>query len=263
MAHSNDMTELLDKIEMELELEMLTPHLPENLAKKSWSKVIEKKSLPTFSRYYPNRLRMQINEETCNKKKDKTDTVWYYIKPEILQGCKLLGIYDIDWTDHTTFNSSLGTANIIGNYYYPSVACPTETMNSVLALQMNADMASLYNRGIYIDFQYPDRFALKGLANTNYDLERFVVILLVEHASISTISPTKMEIFEELTYCDVAKKLAGNLKYVDGLQTVFFNLDLKIDELKQRAEARKDVIDQLKDAYVSTSNDNIPYIWTV
>ena len=263
MAHSNDVTRLLNKIERHLEIKLLEPHLPKGYRKEDWWEVIEEESLVAFSRYYPNALRMMINEETCYKKKDEADTLWYYIKDEVLQGCKLLGIKDIDWTDHTTANASLGTSTMLGNYYYPSMACPTETFETVLGLQMNADMASLYNRGIYIDFQYPNRFALKGLANTSYDLERFVVILLVEHASLSTISPTKMETFEDLCYADIAQYLLGCLKYMEGLNTAYIDLDLKIAKLEEIANTRDNVIEKIRDSYVSTSNDNIPYIWTV
>ena len=183
MAHANDMTLLLNKIERRLQVQMMVPHLPAGYTKeKDWPVVIREDSLVEFSRWFPYRFKMQINESTCYKKEDETGNLWYYIKDEVLQGCKLL-----DWTDHTTANASLGVSTMLGNYYYPSMACPTETFDSILGLQMNADMASLYNRGIYIDFQYPNRFCLKGLANTNYDLERFVVILLIEHSDINTI----------------------------------------------------------------------------
>jgi hypothetical protein len=180
-----------------------------------------------------------------------------------LQGTKLLGIMDIDWQDHTTANSSLGATSIGGGYYYPNFACPVETFNSIIMLQGNADMASLYNRGIYIDFEYPNRFCLKGLGNTNYDLSRFVVLLLVQHVSISTISPTMMSIFESLATADIARFLYANLKYFDGLETAYVNIDMKLSELNDEANKREQVIDKLEQSYVSTSNGNIPYILTV
>ena len=124
-------------------------------------------------------------------------------------------------------------------------------------------MASLYNRGIYIQFDYPNRFCLRGLGNTNYDLEKFVVKLLVEHKSLITISPTKMETFESLATADVANFLYMNLRYYDGLETTYLNIDLKLSELNDAANKREQIIEYLKDSYVSTSNDNIPYIWTV
>ena len=263
MAIANDMTLLLNKIENRLGLIPITPNLPEFCTKDKWADVIKNDTMVTFSRYYPHRFKIVIDDTTCHKMKDKSGVVWYYIKDEILEGAKLLGIEDIDWQDHTTSNSSLGATSIGGGYFYPSFACPVETFNSVAMLQANADMSSLYNRGIYIDFQYPNRFSLKGLGNTNYDLNSFVIILLVQHSSLITISPTKMETFEALAQADVAKFLYNNLRYYDNLETIYINIDLKLDQLNSEADKRDNIIDYLKESYVSTSNDNIPYIWTI
>lgn len=263
MAVANDMTLLLNKIERRLGLTPIVPNLPENLKKEKWADVIKEDTMVTFSRYYPNELRMVISDETCEKKRDDSGVVWYYIKEEVLQGAKLLGIYDIDWQDHTTANSSLGATSIGGGYYYPSFACPVETFNSVVMLQGMADMASLYNRGIFIDFQYPNRFALKGLGNTNYDLDKFVVKLLVQHESLITISPTKMETFEALAQADIANFLYMNLRYYDNLETTYLNIDLKLSELNDAANKREQIIEFLKDSYVNPSNDNSPIIFTV
>lgn len=262
MAMSNDMTALLNKVERRLGLMPLLPHLPEYANKSKWGDVIQDDTLVTFSRYYPNRFKMIINDDTCYKK-EENGTLYYYIKDEILEGVKLLGIMDIDWMDNTTNNSSLGATSLGGGYYYPSFACPAATFESVLSLQMNADMASLYNRGLYINFEYPNRFSLKGLGNTDYDLNQFSVILLVQHMSLSTISPTKMEIFEALAQADIAKFLYMNLRYYDGLETAYVNIDLKLSELQDEMNKRENIIEKLQESYVSTSNDQCPIIWTV
>ena len=262
MALANDMSRLLDKLENRLGLHALVPHLPDWCNKEAWANVIKTDTMVTFSRYYPHRFKMIINDETCDKKKEN-GTTWYYIKDEILQGAKLLGIMDIDWTDHTMNNASLGATSIGGGYYYPNMACPAATFESVIGLQMQADMNSLYNRGIYIDFEYPNRFALKGLGNTDYDLKSFSVILLVEHSNLVTISPTKQEIFEALAQADVARFLYNNLKYYDGFETAYINIDLKLSELDEEAGKRENVIDKLQESYVSSSNDQCPMIWCV
>ena len=262
MALANDMTKLLNKIEKRLGLTLLTPYLPKGMQKSDWADIIMDDTIVTFSRYFPNEFKMLINENTVDKKKEG-NVMWYYIKDEILQGCELLGIKDIDWMDSSSNNSSL-TNGSTGNYYYPSgMPCPAATFESILSLQMAADFASLYNRGIYIDFQYPNRFALKGIGNTNYDLNSFVVILLVQHNSLSTISPTKMETFEKLAQIDIAKFLYMNLRYVDGLETVYVNIDLKLSELQDEANKRDDLIEELKNANVSMANDSVPAIWTI
>ena len=261
MALANDMTALLNKIERRLGLIPLVPHIPEGMQKSDWADVIMEDSIVTFSRYFPNQFKMLINDQTVDKKKED-NVMWYYIKDEILQGCKLLGIKDIDWMDSSSRNSSL-TNGSTGNYYYPSgMPCPAATFESILSLQFAADFASLYNRGIYIDFQYPNRFALKGIGNTNYDLNSFVVILLVQHNSLSTISPTKMELFEKLCQSDIANFLYMNLRYYDGLDTAYVNIDLKLSELQEWAQKKESIIEEFENSYVTMANDSIPAIWT-
>lgn len=259
---ANDMSALLNKVSKRLGLLPLEPHLPDFAKKDKWADVILQDTMVTFSRYYPNKFPFIVDETTCDKKVENGVT-YYYIKDEILKGVKLLGLLDIDWTDKTTKNSSLGATSLGGGYFYPSFACPESTFQSVLQLQMQADISSLYNRGLFIDFQYPNRFSVKGLGNTNYDLKSFVVNLLVEHYSLSTISPTKMEIFEALAQADIAKFLYMNLRYFDGLETVFINIDLKLNELYDESNKRENIIEEIKNSYVSTSSDTVPYIWTV
>ena len=258
----NGYTYLIKKIARKLGLLPIIPHLPEWCNVNKWVEVIQEDSLVTFSRFFPYAFKMQINKETCNKKFDEQRVMWYYIKDEVLQGAKLLGIKDIDWMDTSSNNSSLG-ASSVGNYFYPSFSCPIGTFESILSLQMAADMNSLYNRGIWIDFQYPNRFALRGIGNTNYDLNSFSVILLVEHSNLSTISPTKMETFESLAMADVAKFLYENLKYWDGLETAFVNVDMKLSELNDEANKRDQIIETLDQAHVSMSNDMVSAIWSV
>jgi len=46
------------------------------------------------------------------------------------------------------------------------------------------------------------------------------------------------------------------------LETAYINLDLKLSELNDAAGKRESIIDYLKESAVSSSNDNIPYIFS-
>lgn len=259
---SNDMTLLIKKISRRLGLIPLEAHLPEFCNKDKWIDVIMEDTLVTFSRFFPNKFKMYVTDETCFKKYDESHVLWYYIKDEILQGAKLLGMRDIDFMDTSNNNNSLG-ATSQNNYFYPAASCPVGLFEDLTALQLAADFNSLYNRTLYIDFRYPNKFAIKGIGNTNYDLSRFTVVLLVQHCSLSTISPTMMETFENLAIADVAKFLYENLKYYDGLDTAFVSIDMKLSELNDEANKRDSIIEQLDIAHVSASSDTTPYIFTV
>ena len=261
MALANDMTSLLKKIERRLGLLPLTPHLPADYGKEAWADVILSDTMETFSRYFPHKLRFVVSDETCNKRKENGKTVWY-IKDELLKGVKLLGVIDIDWQDTSADNISLGQTAGYG-YYVPNYGGIEDTITAFASYQSAADTASLYNNNIYLDFTYPNKISISRAGNIDVNLNSFVVNLLIQHNTLTTISPTKMEIFEDLAIADVANFLHMNLRYFDNLETVFVNIDLKLNELESIAGKRESILDEIKNSYVSAANDNIPYIMTV
>ena len=261
MALANDMGLLLTKIERRLGLLPLTPHLPPEYSKPVWADIIMEDTMRTFSRYYPNKIHFVVNDETCIRTKEDKKTV-YYIKEELIEGVKLLGVQDIDWQDTSADNVSLGQTAGYG-YYVPNYGDAQATLTSYMGYQTAADNASLYNNNIYLEFTYPNKIWISRAGNLDINLTSFVVNLLVEHNTLATISPTKMEIFEALAQADIANFLWKNLRYFDGLETIYVNIDLKLNELEQEAGKRENIIDKLENSYVSAANDNIPYIMTV
>jgi len=261
MALANDMTELVNKIERRLGLTMLTPHLPESLNKEAWANLIKTDTMVTFSRYFPNKVRFVVNKDSCDIRKENGRT-WYYIKEEYLGGAKLLGVYDIDWTDTSGDNLSI-SQNMGYGYYVPNYGSLESTYTSFIQYQSAADVASLYNNNIFLDFEYPNKFCVTRAGNIDFALHSFVITLLVQHSTLVTISPTKMETFEALAQADIARMLYMNLRYLDNLETIYLNLDLKLAELDQEGDKREQIIEELKQSWVSAANDNIPYIMTV
>ena len=258
MAYSNDFTLLINKIEGRLGLIPLTPHLPKEFNKEAWVDIIKEQSLVTFSRFYPYKIRYPVNSETTTKKAGI-----YYLNDDYLGDAKVLGILDIDWSDFGSDNLSLAQIGPYGYYspgYYGSFPC---ALDQIMGYKMNADIASLFNLGIYIQYHDPNAFEIRGTGNLDLNLKKFVINVLVEHRDLSTISPTKMETFEQLAQADVATFLYKNLIHYDGLETVFANIDLKISELEQEASKRETIMEKLNDSYVSASNDNIPYMLTI
>ena len=89
-------------------------------------------------------------------------------------------------------------------------------------------------------------------------MNTFPIELFVKNFdNLSTISPGQMETFDNLAISDVAIFLYNRLKYFDGLETIFgSNVDLKLSELQAYAESRKDMVQELKDNYISAGNKN-------
>lgn len=261
MALANDFSDLVNKIERRLGLVVLSSVLPESFNKDKWVDVIKTDTLQTFSRYFPREIRFVVNSETCHKTMEDKKTV-YYIKDELIEGVKLLGVKDIDWQDTSGDNISLSNVNGLG-YYIPNYGGMEDTYNAFMGIQAAADLASMYNNNIFLDFEYPNKIRISRAGNVDIKFDSFVVKLLVEHSNLQTISPTKMEIFEALAQADVARFLYMNLRYFDGLETIYVNIDLKLNELEQEASKRETILDEIKNSYVSAANDSIPYIMTV
>ena len=148
-------------------------------------------------------------------------------------------------------------------YYVPEFGGYEDTLTSFMQFQQAADISSMYNNQIFVEFTYPNKLWIGRAGNIDVNLKSFVVELLVQHTNLQTISPTMMETFEALAQCDVARFLVNNLQYVDGLETAYMQIDLKLDALRNEAEKRDNVIETLQNSYVSASNDAIPYIITV
>lgn len=250
MAMANSMTALLDKMEEDLHMQMIYKHLPDEIKKPAWEQRILKKTLPTFSRYFPHKVPFVVSENTCNMKKINNQRV-YYIKDEYLGSLKVLGVQDIDWGDVSTNNMGL---------YRPREFSPH---NDFMGYQMQQDTMSLYNDEIYPEFEYPNKITLTRVGGQYVGAHTFTLKLLVEHRNLATISPTKMEVFEELAEADVANFIYGNLKYVDSAEFTYINVNLLLDDLRSIAENRPNIIEKLENSYVSAANDNIPYIMTV
>jgi magnesium-transporting ATPase (P-type) len=194
----------------------------------------------------------------------------------------LLGIYRLQKNKITCFDKSrlinsgkintiifnktgtlCGKTLEIDGYYIPNYGGMESTFEAFLAQQMSADIASLYNNQIYIDFEYPNKLKIMRAGNVDVNLASFVVDLLVEHSNLQTISPTKMETFESLAQADVARFLYMNLRYYDNLDTIYINIDLKLSELEQEGNKRDQIIDDMKNAYTLAASDTTPLIWSV
>lgn len=252
----NKMTNLINKIERRLGTNII--NLPEQLAKDKWVNIIEEDTIPTFSRYLPNAIKVLVNT------KDTDIDGYSWVDTNLPDSIKILGIRDIDWHAFGVINGGARTPAGFGIY---DMFSSQYGLDEIGLLQARADVTSFYNTTIYPEFKYPNKVRFKTAAGTaaiNFQYDTVPLTLLIEHSlDLSTIAPTKMEIFENLATADVASFLYENLKYFDNLETVFANVDIKIDSLKDRADKREDIVNELKDGYVSAANSNQPLMYTV
>ena len=254
MPMANMMTNLLNKIEHRLGTDVLG--LPEGMGKEYWArKVITKETLDTFSRFFPHKMPYVLGPE--NKKND-----YYLIDESICNNVTILGAGDIDWHAWSAhFPGVLYGATHTYDMMYSSI--DFETYADITQL---ADHISLFSNGIYVEFEPPNKIRLKVVVSSTFltNFQRVPIHLFVKHAdNLKTIEPTKMELFESLALADVATYLYEKLKLFDQMEMSYTNIDLKLSTLEEKARSREQIIETMRNSYVSAANRNMPILISV
>ena len=255
----NKMNLLLNKIERRLGTKPLM--LPEDIAKDKWvDEVIIPDTLLTFSRYFPHMVRIKIDINDKNKKKDG----YYVIDNALLGGQEILSVRDIAW-DVYSKEDTLAQQSSLGYYDYMS-AYNNYSMDDCMLLAARCDMTSIFNNTIFVDFKEPNLIKLTSVTSGDISGGIGVVpldVFVCHPANLMTIPGTMMGVFENLATADVASFLVAYLQHYDGLETVFAGVDLKLNFLENWAGRREDFINELKEAYVGAANKNQPLMYTV
>ena len=129
----NQMTLLLNKIERRLGVKAL--NLPESLSKDNWADIIVEDTIPTFSRYFPHKITTIIDNK-CRK------DGFFFIDRDVPEGCKILGVKDIDWQAYRCdprfdrYGINFATYDFISRDY---------GIDDVAFSQVSADFLSLFN----------------------------------------------------------------------------------------------------------------------
>lgn len=256
----NKMNILLNKIERRLGTKPLM--LPDDISKDTWvEETIIPDTLLTFSRYFPHMVRIKIDTTDESKKKDG----YYVIDTDLLGGAEILGVRDIAWDVYGQEDGGMAQQSGIGYYDYLS-AYNNYSMDDVALLQMRADLTSVFNNSIFVDFKYPNMVRLQSATHGDIcgGMGCMPLDIFVTHpVNLSTIPPTQMELFENLATADVANFLVAYLQHYDGLETVFAGVDLKLSYIENWANRREDYINQLKEGYVNPANSNQPIMFCV
>lgn len=250
----NRMEQLLNKIERRLGTKML--NLPKEIAKDSWAEVIDEDTLSTFSRYFPNDILYFLDIDTPKK------NGWYLIDEEKINSAEIIGVGDIDF-------SVLSKTSIYGSvqYGYLDTIATSYGIDDVFRFQALSDLTSIFQNNLYLEFKAPNMVRITDSINIDNikSLRTVPIRLFTKHPkNLMTISQTQMETFEQLAICDVASFLYENLKLFDGLENVYANIDLKLQDLQEKASRREEIVQRLDDAHVTFANNpNQPMILTV
>ena len=248
----SQMTILLNRIERQLGLSVLP--LPEGLRKDDWASIIMEDTIPVFSIYFPHAMMDII---TPDQQKDG----FFFIDQHVPEGCRILGVKDIDWQAYKA-DSRFDRYGI--NISAQDWVSHTYALDDVALTVVGTDMMSLFDLGIYPVFEKPNKIRLESVNGTWVSQFRpFPLQIFIEHPSIMTISPTMMETFTRLAKADISTAIYNVLKYYDRTENQYMNLELQLDTLQNWASMRDDIIKELDEAHMTTANENQQLIMTV
>jgi hypothetical protein len=262
--YDNNISDLIKKMERRLGTRLM--NLPKEINKDTWwDNCIKPITLPSFSRLYPHQIEYVLipSRDKVARADDGVPSNFYYIDEHRLPGrVDIIGLRDLS-KERFLKEFSLNPYGVTGSY-----------MNDIgsyspldIGLQQGfSDLASLYNNGLRIEFVKPNKIRVTA---GNYQdvikcMETLTLLLYVEHQDLITISPMKMETFEELCLFDLQDFLYQELKFFDGLESIYGgNIDLKMDDWAQAQNNRKDFVKLLKDTFITAGNQFIPIMFTV
>lgn len=250
---TNQMSTLLNRIERRLGLSVIP--LPEGLKKDNWGDIIAEDTIPVYSQYFPYQIQTIVEPaQLCQK------DGWLFIDQNVPEGSKILGVKDVDFGAYradprfSSFGTYVSTVDYMTSY----------SLDDYGLAVAGADMLSLFNLGIYVEFQEPNKIRLVSVNGhpINY-FRAFPLLIYVQHPGIWTIPGTQFEAFTKLAIADVATAIYNVLKYYDGMDTVYANLDLKLDTLQEWYNKREDIVRELDEAHNTTANTYGSMIFTV
>lgn len=246
-------SELLEVIDEALGLEEFG--LPEHLERKYWMKPVKVRTIPTFSRYFPHAIDYVLTPDKLY------DAETWLIDEKLCESIHIIGCGDINW--HTFSMNSSAAFNGGGIYTPLDVLTDNFDVEDVMMQQMYADLASIFKNSMYPEFKEPNMIKMRGIVSANKFVikQNIPIVLFVRHAeNLMTIPDTKLETFNNLAIADVAGWLYNKLKRIPLGGTPYGEIELHLDDLKDAWLTRNDIIQEMKEAYVSPANRYQPLV---
>lgn len=199
--------------------------------------VIDEDTIPTYSIYFPQEIRVKISNE--DKVPGTTNT--YFI-------------------DERHIGSDINIVDIIAisNMCNPlhSSAFRPMSVQDVASLQMQLDHSSILYDPVVYKYIPPNKIEVSGVYNSS--LGTFYVDVLATHNKrLTSIRPTQIDSFTKLALLDSKEFLYQNLKHFDQIETTFGQINLKIEEWSNASSEKEELLSQWNEKYLANRSRNI------
>ncbi|MMZ42310.1 hypothetical protein D1872_38310 [compost metagenome] len=227
-------SEFLTSIKMDLGLYGLT--LPFEDVNDTIMQTIRLKTIPTFSIFIPEKMRLDMDLATMKKIKNNYEESIYQL-PDVFGDRKIISIINVEQRNNllgSTFEGPLYNGGI-------------DLYHAALMGQANMNLFSTIAPPFTFRFEQPNKLYLY---NTNTMTNNVTIDFALEHMpNLSTIKNTTWESFMELAVIDVKKFMYNTLKHYKDIQSAFGTITLKIDDWENADSERKELIERWKDVY--------------
>lgn len=208
------------------------------------TETIKNITLRTFSTYCPciENVRYDLWDL---KRLEKQANYEVYLLPDIFVERELMYVRDVHYDESTMRGIGYwgGDIPILNGGVFGEAILSNASMRA----------ANMIMPKLTFHYEHPRKVVLFNVLSS----QRLVFELALMHdKSLATITPTMEESFFNLAVLDVKSMLYETLKQYNEIQTAFGNVNLKIDEWGQAAEARKALLDEWENVY---HMDILPY----
>ena len=239
MALFNNLSDLLTSIRMDLGIYGLV--LPVDV-EEAMMDVLKLKTLPTFSVYVPYRFDLKISSKMMQNLSIGQPSYQYSAirlpVENMFPEQRLLHVLEVK-----------PLTNVAGSgYATPIFNGDVNIYNGLALAQAHADLLSMACPNFTWEFKDPDILYLYNYSSIlGGDM---IVTLGLEHLpNMRTIKPTTMLTLQELALLDIKNYLYKTIQHHDGLASAFATIELKIDDWREAASKREDLIEKWKDIY--------------
>lgn len=229
-----DMSTMLTSLKMDLGVYSLT--LPFENPNEDIARVIETRTIPTFSQFFPLVHIEEVPLDKLQKLESHFNKSVYKID-DVVGGLRLVEIRDVNQS-----NKLVGTG-----YLSPTMDYDMSLMHDLASAQASADLMSIVLPAMTWGFVRPN---LLELYNVSTLVNAVQIEYGLEHSkNLGTIPYTSWESFYNLALIDVKRFLYNSMKHYTELQSAYGTVVLKIDDWANAESERQDLINRWREIH--------------
>lgn len=212
---------------------------------------ITEQTLPEFSIYFPYFCQYRLDTSDDNKVYG-SDTTFFV--PETINDFQVMGV---QWAINSTLVGSNNLMTTEANQITMLGTCPMAALSALVGARLAQTLSTSTGfTNESFTFLPPNMIRL----NANVGSYPTLVLRTTHRRDLTTIPFGASSLFKELALCDVCLDIIGIRNYFQNIQTLFAQIQLNVDELKNIAEKRVDLIERFRKEQLKSANIRKVYI---